>query len=154
MAEIVVDESVVLAASPEAVWDFFLSDAGYALFVGHGPVPGLARVEWLSGNEQIVGSIARAHNTDGSRHRERVVHSDRPRHYEIAIDDFSSPLRLLVREGRERVRFVAEGGATRIDRRFTFTLRSPLVLPIALVVRRFVRRAVQENHERLRARFG
>lgn len=154
MADIVVDEDVVLAASPDAVWDYFHAPEGYALFVGYGPIPALVRVEWLEGDHERVGSIGRVRFADGSTQRERVLRSERPHHYAIAIDEFSSVFRFVVREAREDVHFVAEGGKTRIVRRFTFTPRNALAVPIALVIRGLFRRAVQRNHEGLVRHFG
>lgn len=154
MGDIVVDEEVVLAASPDAVWDFFHSPEGYALFVGYGPIPALIRVEWSDGDHERVGSIGRVRFADGSTQRERVLRSERPNRYEIAIDEFSSVFRFLVREAREDVRFVAEGGKTRLVRRFSFTPRGVLAVPLALVIRGLFRRAVQRNHEGLVKHFG
>lgn len=152
--DIVIDEEVVLRARPEDVWDFFFSPEGTVLFAGYGPIPGIERIEWLDGSESVVGSRARAHNTDGSTHHELVVRTARPLEYEIAIDGFSSIFRFLVKQVREILRFEPEGGGTRIVRRFVFTPTSPLAVPIALVVRGFFRRAVQRNHEGLVKHFG
>lgn len=154
MSGIVIDEEVILSASPDAVWELFNAPEGYVLFVGYGPIPGLAKVEWLDGDPSRPGSVARVHNTDGSTHRERVLRSERPSRYEIAIDQFSSPFRFVVREAREDVRFVSENGKTRIVRRFTFFPRNALAVPIALVIRGLFRRAVQRNHEGLVRHFG
>jgi uncharacterized protein YndB with AHSA1/START domain len=149
MADIVVDEEVVLSASPDAVWEHFHAPEGYALFVGYGPIPALVRVDWIEGDHERVGSIGRVQFADGSTQRERVLRSERPHRYEIAIDEFSSVFRFVVREAREDVRFVAEGSKTRLVRRFTFTPRNALAVPVALVIRRLFRRAVQRNHEGL-----
>lgn len=144
--ELIIDEEVVLPVSPEEAWEFFLSPRGYETFTGHGPIPGIDRLEWLRGSSREVGSEAIVHSKDGSTHHEHVVRVERPAHYEIRVDQFSSAFRFLVSGGIEIVKLSPASGGTRIDRRFVFTLKSPLGWPLGLVVRGLFRRAVQRNH--------
>ncbi|MBX3251438.1 MAG: SRPBCC family protein [Myxococcales bacterium] len=144
--ELIIDEDVVLPVGPDDAWDFFLSPRGYETFTGYGPIPGIDRLEWQRGSNLEPGSMALVHSKDGSTHHEHVVRVERPAHYEIRIDNFSSAFRLLVSGGIEIAKFSPVSGGTRLDRRFVFTLKSALGWPPGLVVRGLFRRAVQRNH--------
>ena len=94
----------------------------------------------------MVGSTARVHNTDGSTHRETVTVADAPTRYAIRIDEFSSIFNKLVDHATEEWTLSAQGESTRVERCFTFTLRSAMLKPIGLIIGGFFRKAVKVNH--------
>ena len=98
-----------------------------------------------------VGSIGTVHNTDGSTHRERVDAIDRPRFYAVEIDRFSSAFRFLAEGTRETWELEATAGGARVDRTFTFRLRSRLLSPLGHVLGRAFAKAVRVNHANMRA---
>lgn len=147
MAEITIAETVELPLGPEPAFDFLLSPKAFELFTGWGPIPGVLRLDWEQGSSAEEGSVGRVHNSDGSTHRERVLEVARPRRYVVAIDEFSSAFRLLTEGATESWELTPTEAGTRIDRRFVFRLRSPLLLPAGWLIGALFRRAVRGNHE-------
>lgn len=146
MSKVVIDETFELPLGIDDAYAFLISPPAYQTFIGWGPIPGIERLEWQQGDSSKVGSFATVHNKDGSTHRETVVVADAPTAYAIEIDRFSSIFDKLVKNASERWSLSAAGDATRVERSFSFTLRSPVMKPIGLIIGRFFRKAVKVNH--------
>ncbi len=152
---VTVTETVALRAAPETVFDFVASESGFLSFPGYGPIPGLARVDFVSGGYQQVGSESRVTNSDGSTHREQIVECERPRRYAVRIHALSSPFQLLVRELDESWEVSPTDTGSRVRRTFGFTLRSVLFWPISLLLAQgLFRGAVRRHHRILVRRFA
>jgi carbon monoxide dehydrogenase subunit G len=140
--EIVMNASIVIARPPEAVFDFVTRPEAVAeTFKGHGPVPGANKSEVVTPGGMRVGAIRRVHNSDGSIVDEEIVALDRgiKQAYRLV-----KGLPWMFRGGGGTWTFSREGEATRIDWRFSFDLVSPLVWPIAVMVRAPFARAMQD----------
>ncbi len=137
------------AASTERLWAFLTDNANLPTFIGFGPIPGIVGARWLTQGEIRLGAVREIRNTDGSTHREEVVTFEPGRAYEDRIDEFSSPLRWLVRQCSDRFEFEKTGSGAKLRRSFRIELRSPLLMPVALVLRGFMRKAIDRHHLRI-----
>lgn len=153
MTKLVIREKVLLPVPPAEAFDFLVSAEAVPLFDGYGPVPGIERLVWEQGQSDVVGSEGVVHSRDGSTHRERVLVSDRPHLYVIKIWGFSSPFRFLTNDARESWALEPNTQGTSAVREFSFTLRSPLLYPLARVVAAAFRRALKVNHDNMHAYF-
>ncbi len=147
MTTIRIHEVVVLPLDVETTYDFLTSPPAYETFTGHGPIPGIDRLEWHEGDSRKAGSRATVHSKDGSTHTERVVLADRPTLYAVEISEFSSAFRFLTKGASERWGMMPAPGGTKLDRTFEFELRSPLLWPIGAALGSMFRKAVRKNHE-------
>ena len=147
-----VEETVVFEASPPKVWALMTDLDAMTDFSGYGPIPGIKRAEWLTGNGTNVGSVRRIENTDGSSHREEVMAVEPRRLLVDRIHALDSPLRFLVSEATDRFELAEEGDGTRLVRRFRFELRTALAWPITLVFRPLFRRALRRQHDAMEKR--
>jgi len=147
-------ETASFQASPEAVWATLANLDNMALFSGYGPIPGIAEARWIEGDSFRAGAVREIRNRDGSVHREDIAAAVAPSLLEDRIHGFTSPLRFLVREARDRFVLVADeqGNGTRLDRTFTLELRSALVAPLAALLLPLLRRAIRRHHANLAVR--
>lgn len=140
---------VIIDRPIEAVWAYLLDPTHLTDFAGYGPIPGIAsaRVEGSEG----LGMRRIITNTDGSTHREEVIAYEPPRRIVDRIDGFDSPVRLLARHITDEFRFEPRGEATELVRTFEVELRSPLLWPIARVMRALMARAIARHHASAKA---
>jgi len=137
---------------PDAAWDFLVQPAAFETFTGWGPIPGIAKVEWVEGSSTEVGSRGRVHNTDGSVHWEEVSEAERGARYTITISGFESAFRFLTTGAVETwVLSPNDDGTTHGHRTFAFELRSVLLWPFGKLIGAFFRKAVQRNHRNMLA---
>ncbi len=149
MSEVKIQETFELPLELDDAYAFLISPPAYQTFIGWGPIPGILRLDWHEGNSSIVGSTATVNNTDGSTHRETVTVADAPTRYAIRIDQFSSVFNKLVNFATEEWTLSAAGSSTRVERCFTFTLKSAVLKPVGLIIGRFFRKAVRVNHKEM-----
>jgi hypothetical protein len=97
-----------------------------------GLIPGVERGTVVGGGRTEVGALRRLHMTDGSTLNEEILEMAPPRLFRYQLTGFGVPFRWLVRHAEGRWSFDPEGSGTRVTWRFTATLRSPAVLPLAL----------------------
>lgn len=154
MSNVKIEESFELPLQLDDAYAFLISPPAYQTFIGWGPIPGIERLDWQKGDSSQVGSCATVHNTDGSTHRETVMVASTPTRYAIRIDEFSSIFNKLVTHATEDWTLSASGESTRVDRCFTFTLRSPMLKPVGLIIGGFFRKAVKVNHEQMVRHLG
>jgi hypothetical protein len=142
------------AAPREAVWAV-LTDLGLMpLFTGFGPIPGIASARWVQGDEPREGAVREVRNRDGSTHREEVVALVPRAVLEDRIHAFTSPLRLLAREARDRFELADLGAGTALTRTFSIELRSPLALPVVALLLPLLRAALHRHHAALRGKLA
>jgi Polyketide cyclase / dehydrase and lipid transport len=139
--------TIDIARSCEAVFDFACAGETYVkLFRPLGPVAGVVSYEMMGGADVAVGARRRMTLTDGAILDEDVIAFDRPtRHTYRWSRGLRGIGRLLVRGGEGDWIFTAHDGHTTIDWRYTFTLRSALVYPLARVMLRQFRRWMEQN---------
>jgi hypothetical protein len=145
-------ETVAIAAPRSALWALLTDLDAMPMFTGFGPIPGIERVRWIQGGGYQQGAVREVHNRDGSTHLEDVAEI-RPE--ELLVDriyGFTSPLRFIAREARDRFELVEHGGTTTLTRTFALELTSALALPLAAALRPLLRAAVRRHHAALRAR--
>ena len=146
MSRVTIEETFELPLPLDDAYAFLISPPAYQTFIGWGPIPGILRLDWEEGDSSVVGACARVHNTDGSTHRETVTVADPPTRYAIRIDEFSSIFDKLVDHATEDWTLSSTGSTTRVERCFSFTLRSAMLKPVGLVIGGFFRKAVKVNH--------
>lgn len=146
-------ETHLFSQTPETVWPVLTDIEGMTSFAGYGPIPGIARARWAEGDTCCrQGAVREVENRDGSRHREDVVALRAPELLEDRIYGFTSPLRLFVREVRDRFELQAVPSGTALRRTFTLELLSPLGLPLAALMLPFLKRALRRHHAGLATR--
>jgi Polyketide cyclase / dehydrase and lipid transport len=129
--------TIDIARPRDAVFDFACACETYVeLFRPRGSVAGVAKAEMMGGVPLGAGARRRIELTDGAIVEEDVVAFDRPtRHTYRWNRGLRMPAKLLVRAGEGDWTFRDESGGTRIDWIYTFDLTTPVVYPLALVMR-------------------
>ncbi len=141
------EASITINAPREYVFAFTNDVSRFPqTFLGYGPIPGMARVENLNGDETREGTIRNIHNVDGTVLEEHLVTHVAPREmaYEI-VSGLRWPFSWLVRGAGGRWTFGDRGHATDVQWRFRFDLTSPLVYPIGYLVGAVLFRKAQER---------
>ena len=134
------------ARPPDETFDFMVDLSRWSTFRGFGPVPGIVRAELVEGASIGQGSRVRVVNTDDSVHHEVIVRFERGRHLGLRME-LSPPASYVLDGIDETVELTPSGRGTRVERRFELRARSRLTAPVAWLVRRMLRRAV-EAHDR------
>jgi hypothetical protein len=149
-------ENASFPASPEAVWATLANLDNMPLFSGYGPIPGIAEARWIDGDSFCAGAVREIRNRDGSVHREDIAAAVAPSLLEDRIYGFTSPLRFLVREARDRFVLTTDerGTGTNLQRTFTLELRSALVAPLAALLLPLLRQAIRRHHANLAVRLA
>jgi carbon monoxide dehydrogenase subunit G len=140
---VVIEETIEIAAPPERVFDFITSpDAVGKTFEGHGPIPAATKSE-VDGPMR-VGAIRRVTNRDGSVIDEEIIELERPRlqRYRL-LGGFRGLAKLAVRGAHGRWELAPTGSATRVTWTFTFEIR-PLAYPIGALMRGPFRKAMRK----------
>ena len=145
-------EVVAIAAPRTALWALLTDLDAMPLFAGFGPIPGIERARWIERDGYEQGAVREILNRDGSMHREDVAVVRAPELLEDRIYAFTSPLRFIVCEGRDRFELNEHAGTTTLTRTFAFELTSVLTLPLAAALRPLLRAAIRRHHTALRAR--
>jgi uncharacterized protein YndB with AHSA1/START domain len=151
--EIEVRASVLIAATPEGVFDTITQpDAPAKTFDGYGPIPGCTHSEIVSEGGMKVGAIRRIHNTDGSVIDEEILALDSPRqHAYRLLSGLKPPFTWLVREARGRWTLEPHDQATHVEWVFSFAPRNRLAATIIrLVLTRPFQLAMQKGLENTR----
>jgi hypothetical protein len=145
-------ETASFPSPRSALWALLTDLDAMPLFTGFGPIPGIERVRWIEGSGYQQGAVREVRNRDGSTHREDVAEI---RAQELLVDriyDFTSPLRFIAREARDRFELGEQGGTTTLTRTFQLELTSALALPLAAALRPLLRAAIRRHHAALRSR--
>jgi hypothetical protein len=140
-----IEETITIRCEPALAFDHTNAPENFTSFVGYGPIPGIRVARYRDDLGPRLAAVRDVENTDGSAHVEEVTVFDRPRRHDARIHRFGAPFSPLAREAGDDWRFSEERGATRIDRTFRVELTSALVLPAALVLKGFLRRAVRRD---------
>ena len=129
--------------SPEAVYDLMVDAARFPLtFAGYGPIPAIREV--LLDGALRVGGTRRIANSDGSVLTEKVTRLDQPAGQSYTLLGFRPPFSWLVTRGEANWRIQKANSGTDVAWRYAFTLTTPLVYPLGvLVIRFFMRQAMR-----------
>ena len=127
-----------IAAAPAAIYALVLDGNRFApLFQGHGPIPGLDRIQPLG--PVGVGAVREVRDLRGAVLHERITALEPSERHAYTLYDLPAPLSWLAREGRAEWRFQAmadDPGATRVSWRYDFELTGPWAWPLAWPVLR------------------
>jgi uncharacterized protein YndB with AHSA1/START domain len=130
--------SLEIRAAPEVVFDLVSDDSNFPRFLhAVGRLPGVtACTPAAPGPEGLPRRTVSM--SDGSTVEQEVQVADRPRHYSYRWSRLPAKplLRLIVRAAETHWTFEPSNGGTRVIWRYTFTLTSPLFLPLGLLFRR------------------
>jgi hypothetical protein len=140
-----------LGISPEEIAQRILNLDRWPEFRGYGPLPGINTATFEATTPEVIGTVIRVSNTDGSSHTEEVVEWDTSRRLRLRMGDFSPPLSRLATEFDETWQFERIGAFTRVVRSFTLHPRTvasrPLLWLISLLLRRAIDRHLQQMQE-------
>jgi uncharacterized protein YndB with AHSA1/START domain len=143
--------AVVIDKPREEVFDFIVRPEAVAeLFHGYGPIPGAVKSELVGDGKMCVGAIRRVSNSDGSVIEEEITELERPRRqaYRV-VRGLRPPFSWVVEGGGGKWTLTYEGG-TVVEWRFVFEVR-PLALPLALLLRPYFLKAMQDALDRAKA---
>ncbi|HSQ67210.1 MAG TPA: SRPBCC family protein [Polyangiaceae bacterium] len=145
---------VEISATPEVVFDAGADYRNFTRFIhAYGPIPGIRSAVMLGGAAPGTGSHREIHLSDGSTIEEAVLAFERPaRHRYRLVHPPAMPFRLIVGGGEGDWRFEPSphGPGTRVTWTYRLQLTTPLVWPMAMVLRALFGRWMQQALERLR----
>jgi hypothetical protein len=143
---------VEIPASPEIVFDFVTSLSNLPkVFRGFGPIPAIVKAEMADGGEMREGGVRRIENSDGSVIDEEIITFKKPERQSYRlVRGFKFPISLLIESGGGDWKFTTTAKGTRIDWEFYFTLTSPVLYPVGLLlVQVFMQTAMQQCLDRI-----
>ena len=130
---------------PAQICETILDLANWPSFEGSGPVPGIREARYLARPAGLVGTRIGVINADGSSHVEEIVQATQGRSRSLRIGEFSAPASWLFSHFLEHWRFRSEGDATEVERTMELFPRHPLTRPLALVISRYLQRALEQQ---------
>ena len=145
--------TATLSQTPEAIAQNLLEVDRWKEFNGYGPLPGIARAEFLVLTPEKVGSRISVVNRDGSTHIEEIVAWELPEKVALRMSEFSLPLAMLATEIRETWRFRQEAEKTEIDRSFEIVPRARWTLPLVALIAWLLKQAIRRHLEEMAAIF-
>jgi len=135
---------------PEEIAAGILDVASWTDFVGYGPLPGIKEAVFDPRTPEIVGSLIRVANLDGSSHVEEIVVWEPRRRVELHMGSFSPPLSKLATHFIERWAFDQEGEVTWVHRSFAMYARSWLTWPLLWLISWMLRSAIKRHLRHMR----
>jgi hypothetical protein len=139
-----------LEFAPEDIAQRILDLSNWIDFKGFGPIPGIRFAEFEVRTPDIVGSLIRVTNTDGSKHVEEIIEWQPDHRLRLLMKDFSTPLSRLAREFEETWEFERVGNETKITRSFRLHARSILARPLLLIIALFLKKAIARHLQQMR----
>ncbi|QDV35596.1 SRPBCC family protein [Tautonia plasticadhaerens] len=140
-----------LGLTPEEIARLILDLDRWPDFEGYGPLPGIRAAAFEARTPEVVGTVIRVSNTDGSSHTEEVVEWDPERRLRLRMGGFSPPLSRLATGFDETWEFEQGAGLTRVVRSFALHPRSsagrPFLRLISLLLRRAIARHLRQMKE-------
>ncbi|WP_161602603.1 SRPBCC family protein [Tautonia marina] len=134
-----------LAIPPDEIARRILDLDRWPDFKGYGPLPGIRAATFEATTPEVVGTVIRVSNTDGSSHTEEVVEWDPPRRIRLRMGGFPPPLSRLATEIVETWQFDRVGEVTRVVRSFTLHPRSMATRPLLGLISLLLRRAIARH---------
>lgn len=124
-----------------------IADVGrWPEFRGYGPLPGIEAAEYERRTPDVLGSVIRVRNRDGSGHSERILEWSDAR-VVMELGDFTPPLSRFAERFRETWSFEPVGASTGVTRRFDLFPRGVLGRPVLFLISLLLRRAVARHLE-------
>jgi uncharacterized protein YndB with AHSA1/START domain len=144
---------ITISRPCEQVFDFAVANESLARVLEKlGPIPGVARIEYVGDGRLVPGAVRRVSMTDGSVLEEEVLEVERPRVHRYRWGrGLRPPFSYLVRTGEGCWTFIETERGTDVEWLYTFQLRSPLAAPVAAAVLLLFRRWMQAGLRRMRA---
>ncbi|MEW4569719.1 SRPBCC family protein [Tautonia sp. JC769] len=134
-----------LGIPPEEIARRILDLDRWPDFEGYGPLPGIRAAAFEATNPEVVGTVIRVTNTDGSSHTEEVVEWDPPRRIRLRMGGFSPPVSRLATGFDETWQFERAGESTRVVRSFCLHPKAAAARPLLRLVSLLLRRAVDRH---------
>lgn len=131
--------SIHINAPREKVWEYVSNLENLPqYFFGWGPLPGIKKVEIITGDKTMaVGMKQRTTTTDGRVIEENILTVRKPEYFDYKLKGFGFPFDLFVREGGGSWTFVPNDKGTTVTWNYYFNLTSPLVYPIGVLLVQF-----------------
>lgn len=140
-----------LNGGPEIVFAGMQDVSQWSSFTGYGPLPGIKKAEYERRTEDMIGSVIRVYNTDGSSHTETIREWAPGRSIVMEFGGFTPPLAQLASKFVERWRFAQAGGATLARREFELHPRSPLAYVPLWVISKWMKRGLAQHLQAIAA---
>lgn len=135
-----------LAATPAEIRAAIADVGRWSEFRGYGPLPGIEKAEFVQQTPEMVGSVVRVRNRDGSGHSERILEWSDAR-VVMELGDFTPPLDRFAERFRETWTFERESDATRVRRSFDLFPRGVLGWPFLFLISFLLKGAVARHLE-------
>lgn len=117
----------------------------WSSFVGYGPLPGIKKAEYERRTDDMIGSIIRVQNTDGSSHTETIREWAPGQSIVMEFGSFTPPLAHLASKFVERWSFARSGNVTLARREFELYPRSPLTYAPLWMISKFLKRGMAQH---------
>ena len=138
-----------ISANRRVVFDFVTNEQNMTTFKGAGPIPGIKSVHTLRKKTNInLGALYSVYKTDHTFHEEQVIEYQPDTHYGLRMREFAKPTSWLIREIEESWKFSGTDETT-VQRFFRFYLTTPLLSPIAFVMKTYFKKAVEIDMENI-----
>jgi len=134
---------------PSKIFDKMSDVSTWNTFDGYFLLPGIERAEYEVETEEMVGSVIRLHNSDGSTHTETIVEWSVPNRIRLRLGEFSPPLSRLATHFDETWTFEGRAGRQFARREFVMRARSAAAkIPLYLIAH-MMRRAVANHFKKI-----
>lgn len=152
---VTIERSIHIHASAADVYDFLLPPMAFVgIFVGYGPIPGLARAEMLGDSAPKVGGARRMFNLDGSVVDEEFLALDPGKLHAYGITGkVPKPFGIFVRGTRAEIQLTPGGAGCRVKWRYEFVPTHWLAKPVVMVLGIFFGKALDRALSNLAQKF-
>lgn len=135
----------VLPYSAEQISAAIADTSRWGEFAGYGPLPGVAHAEYEHLTEQMVGSLVRVRNTDGSSHLEEITAWEPGSEIALTFRGFTPPLSRLATHFTEVWTFQPHQQGTLVTRTFGLFPSSWAARPVLWLISLLLRRAIDRQ---------
>lgn len=135
-------EAELCRKSRAEVFEGFLELESWDSFTGYGFLPGIKRAVFDVKIDQVAGSIIGVENTDGSKHKEKILTWIPHELIEVKFMELPSPLSVLATHFVERWEFFNREGSERVRRIFFLYPRNWITRPFLQVIAIFLEKAI------------
>jgi len=139
-----------LALAPADIACRILDLGNWIGFAGYGVLPGIQAAEYEVRTPDVVGTLVRVTNTDGSSHVEEITEWDPDKAVRLRMTGFTPPLSRLATAFEEEWEFEKLDKGTRVARSFQLYPKTAVARPALWLISVLLRRAIARHLRQMR----